>query len=477
MCHRLRCDEEDPFSDRNDVCAAIATPPGQSGLAVIRLTGPGCAERVEPVFQTNQKRFPPVSQMPGYTCAVGDIFDPEDHRFVDRVVLTRYIAPHSYTGEDMIELSCHGGRAVKQAILSLVFRQGARPAEPGEFTLRAFINGKMDLTQAEAVMDLIASEADLSARNAAAQMKGSLSKTVRGYMDPIYEVLAGVELALEYPDHDESTRDKVPLPDQLKAMAQTINKHADTYDQGRFLREGMTVVLAGRPNVGKSSLLNALAGYDRAIVTDIPGTTRDTVEEMIDISGVPVRLIDTAGLREAGDTIEKIGVARTRKALETADLVFWLLSPPLDDLDQELSDMKQIKSAPLVPVVSKHDLDTSVKLRERLEKAWPEGRRLTCSALTGDGLDQIKQVIIDTYEKCGVQHEIGLLVTNSRHQVCLKKAAKQLQSAAETIENGLTLDITASMIRGALDALAELTGEYVSDELINAIFSRFCVGK
>jgi tRNA modification GTPase len=477
MCHRSRLDEKNQCEDRDDVCAAIATPPGQSGLAVIRLSGQGCAEMVEPVFKANQKRFLLVSQMPGYTCAVGDLIDPEDHRFIDRVVLTRYMAPRSYTGEDMIELSCHGGRAVKQAILALIFRQGARPAEPGEFTLRAFLNGKMDLTQAEAVMDLIASEADLSARNAAAQMKGRLSKTIRGYMDPIYDMLAGIELALEYPDHDESTQDKAPLPDQLKAMAQTIQKHADTYDQGRFLHEGMTVVLAGRPNVGKSSLLNALAGYDRAIVTDIPGTTRDTVEEMVDISGVPIRLIDTAGLRAPGDTIEKMGVARTRKALEAADLVFWLLSPPLDDLDRELADMKQIKTAPLIPIVSKHDLDASAKLRERLEKAWPEGTRLTCSALTGDGLDQIRQVIIDTYEQSGVQHEMGMLVTNSRHQACLKKAAKRLQEAAETIENGLTLDITASMIRGALDALSELTGEYVSDELVNAIFSRFCVGK
>lgn len=460
-----------------DICVAVATPPGQSGIAVIRLSGAGAASLVDPLFIPASRRFLTVLRMPGYTCSVGDLVDPADAHVLDQVVLTRYVAPHSYTGEDVIELSCHGGTAVKKAILDLLLQRGARPAEAGEFTKRAFLNGKMDLAQAEAVMDLIAAGAARSARNATAQLKGRLSDQVRQQADALYQLLARIELILEYPDHDEAESMQERLQADLQDLAGMLRMRAASYEQGRLLREGLTVVLAGRPNAGKSSLLNALAGYERAIVTPIPGTTRDTIEEIVDIKGVPVRLIDTAGLRETSDLIERMGVDRTRKALQEADLVFWLISPPASELDQELDLLRQVTCRRLIPLVSKDDLMVTGDVISRLRRLWPDNPLMTCSVVTGEGLEQIRQAIVATYEAAGELQDDDILITSSRHRACLEQAAQRIADAETVISSGLTLDIVASLVRGALDALAEITGELVTDALIQTIFTRFCVGK
>ena len=460
-----------------DICVAAATPPGVSGLAVIRMSGNGAGLLADPLFRPAGARFAKPSQMAGYTCAFGQLIDPDSQTLIDQVVLTRFAAPHSYTGEEGIEISCHGGPAVKQAILDLLLRQGARAAQPGEFTRRAFLNGKLDLAQAEAVMDLISADAARSARNAAAQLNGRLSELVRREAQSLYPLLARVELILEYPEHDELESAQDSLVQDLRSSAARLRQRADSYEQGRILREGLTVVLAGQPNAGKSSLLNALAGYERAIVTAIPGTTRDTVEERVDIRGIPVRLIDTAGLRETHDPIEQLGVARTRQALRQADLVFWLLSPPLDDVDAELKQMRQSGCEHLVPLVSKEDLAASAELVARIRSSRPSGPLLTCSVLTGEGIEQIRDEIVRVYESRGAAQAQDVLVSNSRQRVCLEKASEQLEAAQEALTSGLTLDVVASLLRGALDALAELTGENVSEELIDTIFSRFCVGK
>lgn len=459
------------------ICVAIATPPGPSGIAVIRLSGPGAAELVDPLFVPVSGRFPPVLQMAGYTCSVGDLIEPGQAGILDQVVLTRYVAPHSYTGEEVIELSCHGGTAVKQGILDLLVRRGARPAEPGEFTKRAFLNGKMDLAQAEAVMDLISATAARSASNAAAQLKGRLSGEVHRQTDILYQLLARIELILEYPDHDETQTAANSLQADLAQIAVRFNAYAASYRQGRLLREGLTVVLAGRPNAGKSSLLNALAGYARAIVTPIPGTTRDTVEEMVDIRGIPVRLVDTAGLRESADLIEQMGVDRTKKALQSADLVFWLFSPPAAELDQDWQLLQQAQGCRVIPLVSKDDLSVTAEVIEQLRGRWPQSPLLTCSTVTGEGLEQIRQVIAETYESAGSSNDDEILITSSRQRYCLEQAAARLAEAEAVIQSGLTLDIVASLVRSALDALAELTGDAVTDTLLQTIFNRFCVGK
>ncbi|MEA4889279.1 MAG: tRNA uridine-5-carboxymethylaminomethyl(34) synthesis GTPase MnmE [Clostridiaceae bacterium] len=458
------------------ICAAAATPPGQSGLAVIRLSGPRCAEAAARIFKP-AGNFLPVTEMAGYTCALGYIVDPADHKVVDQVILTRFIAPHSYTGEDVIELSCHGGSAVKQTLLRILFDMGIRPAQPGEFTRRAFMHGKMDLVQAEAVMDLIQAGAERSAQVAAGQLRGAISRQVRHHADDLYRLLAQIELILEYPEHEDTAAAIQPLAAQLAGQARALQEWAASFSQGRFLREGMTVVIAGRPNVGKSSLLNALAGHERAIVTAIPGTTRDTVEERVDLAGLPVRLIDTAGLRETGDPIEKIGVGRTKEAVRDADLVFWLLSPPMEDLEAEIEAMKTAGCRTVIPLIGKEDLADSAQFLERVQTLLPDGAFLTCSAQTGEGLEQIRRTILDHYEQAGSAASDEQLITSSRHKACLDRAADCARQGSDALTAGLPLDIVASLVRGSLDALAELTGDAVSDELIQTIFSRFCVGK
>ncbi len=455
----------------------MATPPGQSGLAVIRLSGAKSSEAAELIFRATSPRFPKVTRMPGYTCAVGYIVDPKDSTVIDQVVLTRFTAPHSFTGEDVIEISCHGGTAVKQAILDCLFRLGVQPAEAGEFTRRAFLSGKLDLIQAEAVMDLIQAGAKKAFQAASAQLQGALSQKIRLLSDANYHLLAQVELILEYPEHEDTPSASADLAGRLTGLRRQMQTLIDSYRQGRLLREGMTVVIAGRPNAGKSSLLNALAGYDRAIVTPIPGTTRDTVEELVDIAGLPTRLIDTAGLRETDNLVERLGVDRAKAALQSADLIFWLVSPPLSDLAVELDEVGAASALPLVIVAGKDDLAESQELRQLLQKNLPGHPIVPFSAISGEGLEQLRQAIVDRYREVGSSSAEETLITNSRHKACLDKAINLLDQALDALNSGIPLDLIASLLRGVADALAGITGDAVSEELIHTIFSRFCVGK
>lgn len=461
----------------HNVCAAVATPPGQSGLAVIRMSGEHCAEAARLIFRPAGGNFPEADRMPGYTCAVGLAVDPVSQAVIDQVVLTRFVAPHSFTGEDVIEISCHGGTAVKQAILDGLFRLGVRPAEAGEFTRRAFLNGKMDLVQAEAVMDLIQAGARKASHAAAVQLQGALSRRIRQFSDADYRILAQVELILEYPEHEESPAALASLEHQLLDLRRQLQALADSFHQGRLLREGLTVVIAGRPNTGKSSLLNALAGFDRAIVTPIPGTTRDTVEELVEIAGLPVRLVDTAGLRETEDLVERIGVERAKSALQSADLVFWLVSPPLDDLAVELAEVRQIPGLPLILIAGKDDLAESQAVQQFFASHLPDYPVVPFSALTGEGLEQLRQAILDRYSQAGSTSGEEALITNSRHKACLDQALLHLDQAQEALRAGIPLDLVASLLRASAESLAGITGDVVSDELIDTIFSRFCIGK
>jgi tRNA modification GTPase len=486
----------------SEVCAAAATPPGQSGLAVIRISGAGSAAAAARIFRPASPRFVPVTQMAGYTCAFGRIIDPADGCVLDEAILTRFTAPHSYTGEDMVEISCHGGSAVKQAILDSLFQLGVLPAEPGEFTRRAFLNGKLDLAQAEAVMDLIQAEAKIASEAAAAQLQGELSRRIHVLAREAYALLARVELILEYPEHEENDAAAADLAAGFAMLRQRLEDLADSYRQGRLLREGLTVVIAGRPNSGKSSLLNSLAGFDRAIVTPIPGTTRDTVEQLVDIAGLPVRLVDTAGLHDTADEIERLGIDRTRVALRGADLVFWLIAPPipeiaagkaangdaagfaamgaaaLDDLlAAEGGEILDAADCPLIMIAGKDDLDESQVLRRRLSEQFSGRPLISFSAVTGEGLAELRQAIVDCYRQAGSRSSEGILITNSRHKACLERAAGYLGEASAVLAQGLPLDLTASLLRACIDQLAGITGDSVTDELINTIFSRFCVGK
>ena len=431
------------------------------------------------MFRPAGNRFPKVSEMPGYTCAVGDLVDPHDGKVIDQVVITRFAAPHSFTGEDVVEISCHGGIAIKQIILDALFSLGVKPADAGEFTRRAFLNGKMDLAQAEAVMDLIQAGARKSAQAAATQLHGALSKRIHDLSGSVYHLLAKIELIIEYPEHEESPEALNSLSAELHDLNAQVRALSDSFRQGRILREGLTVVIAGRPNAGKSSLLNALAGYDRAIVTPVPGTTRDTVEELVDIGGLPVQLIDTAGLRETQDLVERLGVDRAKAAMQKADLVFWVISPPLADLEEELVAIRETaaENRSLILVAGKDDLGESAAIRAFLQRNLNRLPVVSFSALSGEGLDQLRQAIIEQYNRSGSQNSEDVLITNSRHKACLDRAAGNLEQAVRAMSAGIPLDLLASLLRGSAEALAGITGDEVTDELINTIFARFCVGK
>ena len=468
-----------------DTCVACSTPPGSSGLAVIRLSGAASPEIASAVFRLPGNRPFDIRLMPGNTCRFGRIVSQPDGSLIDEVVLTRFATPRSYTGENMIEISCHGGIAVKQAILDALLAAGARPAEPGEFSRRAFLNGKIDLSQAEAVMELIAAAAGRSAAAAARQLEGGLMRLVRSHMDRLFGLMARTELILEFPEHDALASAAADLASDLAAAAAALRYLGDTYRQGRILHEGMTVVIAGRPNVGKSSLLNSLARHDRAIVTDIPGTTRDTIEELVDIDGIPVRLVDTAGLRDSEDTVERIGVDRARAAIEAADLVFYLVSPPWDpeasNAATEQAEIHEIRAIaalrPLLLLCGKADLPEQQRLCCTLAAALPELPRQSVSTLTGEGQVEIRRAIADTYQMLGVSGSDDIVLTSARHHGLVTAAAASLQQAADALGAGIPLDVTATLLRTAADQLAEITGDTVSETLVDTIFSRFCVGK
>ncbi len=468
-----------PFQD---VCVACSTPPGSSGLAVIRLSGADSAAIAGSIFRLPGNRKIDLAAMPGNTCRFGRIISPADGSLIDEVVLTRFVAPRSYTGEDLIEISCHGGSAVKQAILDALIHFGARPAEPGEFSRRAFANGKIDLSQAEAVMDLISATTSRAAAAAARQLEGGLLQLVRQHLDSLYGLMARTELILEFPEHDDLDSAAAGLAADITEAAASLHQLAATFRQGRILHDGMTIVIAGRPNVGKSSLLNSLARRERAIVTDIPGTTRDTIEELVDVDGIPVRLIDTAGLRDSEDTVEQLGIGRARAAIEAADLVFYLISPPWQpESEQARAEIAEIKTIaalrPLLLLCGKADLPAREHLSAAVAAALPELPLQSVSTLTGEGQAEIRQAISDTYQSLGVPGNEDLILTNTRHHALVKGAASSLQEAADALMAGITLDIAAVLLRSAADSLAEITGDAVSDTLVETIFSRFCVGK
>ncbi len=486
---------ETPYA--GDPIAAAATPPGRSGLAVLRVSGTGAAALVDPLLRVSRDAFPDyrgVPAMHGHTCVFGRLCDPADGRLLDEAVVTRFTAPRSYTGEDVVEISVHGGGAVRRAVLAALFAAGARPAEPGEFTRRAFLNGRLDLAEAEAVMDLISAEAERSRAAAAEQLRGAVSEEVGAARDAILWLLARIETALEFPELEAEGSVDRDAAEGIAAVEARLARLADTFRTGRLLREGLAAVIAGRPNAGKSSLLNRLAGYDRAIVSDVPGTTRDTVEETVAIEGVPVRLVDTAGLRASEDAVERLGVGRAREALAAADAVLWVVDPAASDagLADEVAEV--LRSAPCVPlafVAGKNDLAGSESLAGRIRAALagadeaapapaPQSAPmpvLPFSALTGEGLPAIAAFLVAVVDAGAGDRRSGAVLTNARHHRAARAALDLLAEARDGLAQGLPLDVVSAVLTDAASRLAEITGDEVSEAVVAEVFSRFCVGK
>ncbi|NLJ94089.1 MAG: tRNA uridine-5-carboxymethylaminomethyl(34) synthesis GTPase MnmE [Clostridiaceae bacterium] len=460
--------------------AAVSTPPGISGIAVIRLSGKQASAICDQLFTPLNQNFKRPSQMQPYTVGVGYWHGFEKSEILDQVVLTFFKAPHSYTGEDVYEISCHGGEYIKEAILQSLFDAGAEPAGPGEFSKRAFINGKLNLVEAEAVMDMISAESSRQNQVALQQLRGKLSDQISQLRDDLFQVIAQIEMIIEFPENEDTLEKRQTIVTQLKQVKLVLEQAVSSFSQGRIIREGFQVVIAGQPNVGKSSLLNYLLGEDKAIVTSKAGTTRDIVDARIIIDGLSVHLTDTAGLRLTDDIVEKEGINRAYQALEKADLVFYVLSPENPETwQQDLTEINLLleKDKKIAVIAGKRDLSEHKELSLYIDENLGQLDKLDFSAFDDQADLSIKKYILQTFENLGKAESDSMLITHLRHRKILDQTLAQIEQAIQAFDGQIPLDIVSGLLQASAEILAELTGDEVSEELINTIFSEFCVGK
>ena len=439
--------------------AAISTPQGTGGIAVIRISGADAVRIADSLFSAS------IMDAASHTVHYGYILDKNGER-LDEVLLTVMLAPRTFTREDTVEISCHGGSAATRAVLNAVIEAGAYPAEPGEFTKRAFLNGRIDLSQAEAVIDVINAKNELSRRNAVAQLGGTLSREIKSVRDALVHLSAEMQVIIDYPDEDLEDVTERDIEKVCRSSAERIERLIRSADGGRIIKEGIRCAIVGKPNVGKSSILNYLAQDERAIVTDIAGTTRDVIEESVSIDGIPLILSDTAGIRKTEDTVEKIGVDKSMRYLDAADLVIVVTDAAtgLDDEDRAVLDATKDKKR--IVLVNKTDIaDGNEKLG------------IAVSAATGAGMDRLAGEISRLCKIDGISSENGAVITNMRHKAALMTARDALTRASDALAAGMPSDIVSIDIAAAMDALGEITGETVRDSVVDDIFHNFCVGK
>ena len=457
-----------------DTIAAISTPPGEGAISIVRLSGDQAVQLADKVYQSGNKR---LSEVPSHTIHYGHIVDPKSNQLVDEVMVSVMRAPKTFTREDVVEINCHGGIVVVNQILQLLLREGARLAEPGEFTKRAFLNGRVDLSQAEAVMDLIRAKTDKAMGLALNQLDGNLSALIRSLRLEILETLAQVEVNIDYPEYDdvEELTTKLLL-EKAQMIQQRIQALLATSKQGKVLREGLSTAIIGRPNVGKSSLLNHLLREEKAIVTDIAGTTRDVIEEYVNVRGVPLKLIDTAGIRETEDVVERIGVERSRKALAEADLILLVLnqSEPLTAEDEQL--LEATSGLKRIILLNKTDLPAQLE-QEKLKKLIENEPVFSISVAKNDGLDRLESAISDLFFSGETGERDATYVSNTRHIALLEKASLSLEEVIAGIDSGMPVDLVQIDMTRCWDYLGEVVGDSVQDELITQLFSQFCLGK
>ncbi len=457
---------------KDDTIAAISTPLGEGGIAVIRLSGSEAIPIAKKVFRGSQD----ISTSESHRAHHGWIVDKNEP--VDEVVLTLFRSPHSYTGEDVVEISCHGGIFVSQRIVELLLSAGSRPAEPGEFTQRAFFHKRIDLSQAEAVLDLIHARTEASRRTAAYQLKGGLSHQLERMRKSLIEACSYLEMELDFAEEDVEFISREELSKSLRSLRKKMNELLATFDRGKVCREGIRMVIVGRPNVGKSSILNALLEKERAIVTEIPGTTRDTVEELLDIEGFLFVLTDTAGIRESQDPVEKEGVRRTKKAIETADILLLVFdgNEPLTAEDKMVIDQAEHTGKKVIGVINKIDLPQKIDA-SMLKDLILGNNLLRLSALTREGMEKLIQTLKQKVLSEGMPEKGEVVLTRVRHRNSIVRAEKNIKNAELSLKKGMSQEFVAMDLRGALDALGEITGQTTADDILNHIFSEFCVGK
>lgn len=451
-----------------DTITAISTPLGEGAIGIVRLSGTDSLTILKKVFKGKN-----LDQVASHTLNYGHIIDPDKDKILDEVMVGIMLAPKTFTRENIVEINTHGGVAVTNEILQLLIRQGARLAEPGEFTKRAFLNGRVDLTQAEAIMDLIRAKTDKAMNIAVKQLDGSLSQLINNTRQEILNTLAQVEVNIDYPEYDDVEEMTTQLLREKTAdFEQLLTSLLQTARRGKILREGITTAIIGRPNVGKSSLLNSLLREDKAIVTDIAGTTRDVIEEYVNIQGIPLKLIDTAGIRETEDIVEQIGVERSRKALSEADLVLLVLNSnqTLTDQDRQLLELTQDMNR--IVLLNKTDLESKIELDQLPADAIP------ISVLTQDNLEAIEERINQLFfENAGLVEQDATYLSNSRHISLIEKAVASLQAVNEGLALGMPVDLLQVDLTRTWEILGEITGDAAPDELITQLFSQFCLGK
>jgi tRNA modification GTPase len=455
-----------------DTIAAISTPVGQGGIGIVRLSGPDAVTIADRIFRTGKDEC--LASAPSHRMFYGQIIDPADGHTADEALVSLMRAPNSYTREDVVEINCHGGMVAVRKVLELVLRQGARPAEPGEFTKRAFLNGRIDLSQAEAVLDIINAKTGESMKIACEQLRGGLSERLASLRDELIEISALVEAYIDFPEDEIENASKEEIRRKLGAAKKEIERLSDTFHEGRFFRDGLSTAIVGRPNVGKSSLLNALLRKNRAIVTALPGTTRDLIEDYLNIRGLPVRIMDTAGIRNSDEVIEQEGIRRSMQAIEHADFIIALFdgSCPLTQEDHDLIDIIRDKHA--VIVISKADLP---RMLQPEHIAAGSGRQIHVSTVTGQGIEELKKVIFESNLHGWKGESEGVIVTNMRHKAALDSAAESLGKAAELIAGNEPLELFSIEMRDALNRIGEITGAVTPDDVLQKIFSSFCIGK
>lgn len=456
-----------------DTIAAIATAVSEAGISIVRISGKQAIETAARIFRSGKKDFV-LEEQPSHTIHYGFIYDGEER--VDEVLLLLMKGPHSYTGEDTVEIDCHGGVYVTRQILETVIRHGARLAEPGEFTKRAFLNGKMDLTQAEAVGEIISSRNAYALHTSVEQLKGSVKEAIGNFRKEILYHLAFIESALDDPEHISLDSYAETLGGVVNKLRGQMQRLIATFDNGRMCREGIRTVIIGKPNAGKSSLMNVLVGEERAIVTDVAGTTRDTLEEQIQINGISLNIIDTAGIRKTEDTVEKIGIQRAVASMEKADLILYVAdgSVPLNESDEEIIDL--IRDRKAIVLLNKTDLETVVT-EEDLRARVGAHPVLSISAREEKGIDQLEEVLKDLFFQGEISFNDQVCITNLRQKQLLEESLAALDRVEESLQMGMPEDFYSIDLMDAYEKLGRITGEAVDDDLADEIFAKFCMGK
>ena len=452
--------------------ASISTAPGIGGIGIIRMSGENTFKVLDKIFKAKSHKN--IEEIPGYTIKYGHIVDEE--KIIDEVLVSYFKAPKSYTTEDMCEINSHGGTVIMRKILELCLKNGAELAEPGEFTKRAFLGGRIDLSQAESIIDIINAKSDREAKEGIKQLEGLLSEKINEIKNDLLEIMTNIEVSIDYPEYDTPEITNNDIFETIEKSRKKLEDLKKSFDNGKIIKQGIKTVIIGKPNAGKSSLLNAILKEDRAIVTEIEGTTRDTIEEFVNINGIPLNLIDTAGIREAKDEVEMIGIKKSKKLAESSDLIIAIFDSSKDFSKEDLEILEIAKNKKSIIILNKIDLEQKIT-RENPKLAIFNQNIISLSAKNKIGLEKLFERITDMFNLNEINLDNDIVITNERHKNLISKAIENLNKAENILKDGMPVDIIAISLKYVLESLGSITGEEAGEEIINEIFARFCLGK